>query len=131
MSATSSLGTLSGQKIMAFAATTDAAKAKAFYGGVLGLPLLSDDGFALAFDAAGTMLRVQIVQEVAAAPYTVLGWHVSDIAATARALQAAGVRFARYPGMAQDDLGVWQSPAGSKVAWFTDPDGNTLSIAQF
>jgi len=32
--------------------------------------------------------------------------------------------------MAQDELGVWDAPGGSKVAWFKDPDGNTLSIAE-
>jgi hypothetical protein len=32
--------------------------------------------------------------------------------------------------MEQDELGVWSSPGGAKVAWFKDPDGNTLSISQ-
>jgi len=26
---------------------------------------------------------------------------------------------------------VWQAPGGAKVAWFKDPDGNTLSVTQF
>jgi hypothetical protein len=29
----------------------------------------------------------------------------------------------------QDDLGIWNSPDG-KVAWFKDPDGNTLSVSE-
>jgi predicted enzyme related to lactoylglutathione lyase len=32
--------------------------------------------------------------------------------------------------MNQDESGVWQSPSGAKVAWFADPDGNTLSLTQ-
>jgi hypothetical protein len=32
--------------------------------------------------------------------------------------------------MGQDDFGLWQSSSGAKVAWFKDPDGNTLSITQ-
>jgi len=115
---------------MAFAATADPAKAKAFYRDTLGLRLMSEDGFALAFDVQGVMLRVTTVKTVAVAPYTVLGWQVEDIAATAKALQEAGVELQRYPGLPQDELGVWQAPGGAKVAWFHDPDGNTLSITQ-
>lgn len=122
---------LSGQTIMAFAATANPAKARAFYRDALGLKLISDDGFALAFDVGGIMLRVQVVEKVALAPYTVLGWRVTDIAAAIKALRAAGVRFVRYPGMDQNKLGVWNAPSGAKIAWFTDPDGNTLSIAEF
>jgi hypothetical protein len=38
---------------------------------------------------------------------------------------------ARYEGMDQDSDGVWTAPGGDKVAWFTDPDGNVLSLTQF
>jgi catechol 2,3-dioxygenase-like lactoylglutathione lyase family enzyme len=122
---------LGSQKIMAFVATTAPAKAKAFYRDTLGLDLISEDGFALAFDAHGIMLRVTTVKKVAVAPYTVLGWQVKDIATTAKALQKAGVKFERYEGLPQDDLGVWTAPGGARVAWFKDPDGNTLSITEF
>ncbi|MEP7363636.1 MAG: VOC family protein [Acidobacteriota bacterium] len=119
------------QPIIAFIGTSDAERAKQFYAGTLGLPLVSDElPFALVFDAHGTMLRVTAVKEVKPAGYTVLGWQVADIAAAAKALTAAGVQFARYDGMGQDELGVWSSPGGAKVAWFHDPDGNTLSISQ-
>ncbi len=121
---------LGSQKIMAFAATADPAKAKAFYRDTLGLRLTSEDGFALAFDVQGVMLRVTTVKKVAVAPYTVLGWQVDDIAATANALEKAGVEFQRYQGLPQDELGVWEAPGGAKVAWFQDPDGNTLSITE-
>jgi hypothetical protein len=42
-----------------------------------------------------------------------------------------GVDFVRYEGMEQDDLGVWRAPSRALIAWFRDPDGNTLSLAQF
>jgi catechol 2,3-dioxygenase-like lactoylglutathione lyase family enzyme len=122
---------LGSQKIMAFAATADPARAKAFYRDTLGLRLISEDGFALAFDVQGVMLRVTTVKSVAVAPYTVLGWQVEEIAATAKELQEAGVEFQRYKGLPQDELGVWQAPGGAKVAWFQDPDGNILSITEF
>ena len=112
-------------------ATRDPGRAKEFYRNTLGLHLVSEDEFALVFDAAGTMLRVTRVQELTAAKYTVLGWQVRDIVRTAKRLQKAHVALEHYPGMQQDELGIWNSPSGARVAWFKDPDGNTLSITQF
>src|SRR5438132_8822978 len=123
--------TLGSSKLMAFAATRDSARAKAFYRETLGLNLVSEDQFALVFDVQGTMLRVTTVQKVAAAPYTVLGWQVEDIIAAAKQLGKAGVIFEHYEGMDQDKLGIWTSPSGARVARFKDPDRNTLSITQF
>lgn len=129
MAASSVLGSC---KIMAFVATRDPDRAKAFYGTTLGLRLVEEQlPFALVFDANGTMLRVSVVKELAAAPYTVLGWEVADIAETAKQLAAAGVKLERFPGMPQDELGIWTAPGGAKVAWFKDPDGNVLSVTQF
>jgi len=116
--------------IVAFVATSDPARAKAFYRDVLGLLLISEDEYALVFDAHGTMLRVAIAGEIVLAPYTVLGWQVEDIDATVRGLAAKDVKFERYPWMEQDDLGIWSAPSGAKVAWFKDPDGNLLSVSQ-
>src|ERR1700719_5085872 len=65
---------LGSQELVAFVATGDPSRAKKFYRDSLGLPLVSEDEFALVFDTAGTMLRVTRVQEVAAAKYTVLWW---------------------------------------------------------
>jgi catechol 2,3-dioxygenase-like lactoylglutathione lyase family enzyme len=120
---------LSTTPLMAFVATAQPEAAKAFYGTVLGLPLLDDSPFALVFDANGTRLRVQKVQQVTVAPYTVLGWRVPDVRATVQALAAKGVEFRRYPGIEQDELGVWMAPGNTQVAWFRDPDGHTLSIS--
>ncbi len=122
---------LSDQPIIGFVATSDPDRARKFYGATLGLPLVSDEPpFALVYDAHGTMLRVTIVNKVNPAAYTVLGWKVPDIVTAAKALSEAGVRFERYQGMQQDDFGIWEAPGGAKVAWFKDPDGNTLSISQ-
>ena len=87
--------------------------------------------FALEFDCAGTMLRVTLVDKVVAAPYTVLGWQVPDIATSVRSLAEAGVKLEKFEGMAQTEDGVWTAPSGAKVAWFKDPDGNVLSVSQF
>jgi catechol 2,3-dioxygenase-like lactoylglutathione lyase family enzyme len=116
--------------LIAFVATTDLGRARRFYEGVLGLAVIEDDGLALAFDANGTMLRVTGVREVTPAPSTVLGWAVPDIVTAVHELEARGVAFARYPGFEQDDQGIWIAPTGARVAWFSDPDGNTLSLTE-
>jgi catechol 2,3-dioxygenase-like lactoylglutathione lyase family enzyme len=121
---------LASASIVAFVATTDPARAKAFYGGILGLKLVHEDNFAVVFDAHGTTLRVAIVPDIVIAPYTVLGWNVNDIAAAARGLADAGVQFERYSWMEQNELGIWNAPGGAKVAWFKDPEGNVLSLSQ-
>jgi catechol 2,3-dioxygenase-like lactoylglutathione lyase family enzyme len=117
--------------VIAFVATAQPARARAFYADVLGLSLIEDTPFALVFDAHGTMLRISLVQELTPAPFTVLGWKVPDIRAAIEQLSGRGVSFVRYPGLPQDERGVWTTPDGQQVAWFTDPDGNTLSLTQF
>src|SRR5262245_40946979 len=116
-------------QIVAFLATTMPDRAKHFYGDVLGLKLLSEDKFALAFDAHGSVLRVQKVEKLAPQPFTALGWSVSDIKKAVSKLAESGVTFERYSFMEQDSLGIWQAPSGTKVAWFKDPDGNVLSLS--
>jgi catechol 2,3-dioxygenase-like lactoylglutathione lyase family enzyme len=106
-------------------------RALEFYARTLDLKLISDDPFAMVFDANGTMLRVQKVHELIPATHTILGWEVADIAATMKELTARGVRFERFDGLAQEASGIWTSPSGAKIAWFKDPDGNTLSLTQF
>lgn len=109
----------------------DADRARAFYEGVLGLPLV-DDGFALVASFPGARLRITTIPGYTASQYPAFGFESSDIAADVARLAAAGVTFERYAflGEAQDEQGVWTAPdGGNKVAWFKDPDGNLLSIS--
>jgi catechol 2,3-dioxygenase-like lactoylglutathione lyase family enzyme len=116
--------------VIAFVATTDAARARAFYEGALGLAITEDSPFALVANAGGTMLRIQKVEKFTPLPFTTLGWQVSNIEKTMKELTGKGVRFERYDFLEQDAEGVWSTPDGAKIAWFKDPDGNTLSVAQ-
>jgi catechol 2,3-dioxygenase-like lactoylglutathione lyase family enzyme len=124
---------LGSMEIVAFVPTRNREKARPFYEKTLGLAFVSDDQFALVFDANGVMVRVVDVSSVAGfqpAPFTVLGWSVGDIAKIVKGLGEKGIKFERYAGMQQDPLGVWNSPSGAKVAWFKDPDGNVLSVTE-
>jgi catechol 2,3-dioxygenase-like lactoylglutathione lyase family enzyme len=127
----SQLNGLGQYNIIGFITIVDVARAKEFYRDVLGLRLLSEEPpFALVFEANGIMLRLGMGKELPPANGTVLGWQVPDAAATVRDLERAGVRFERYDFMKQDELGIWTTPTGAKVAWFKDPDGNILSISE-
>lgn len=122
---------LNNSNVVAFVATSKPESAKSFYEQTLGLRLVSDDAFAIVFDANGVMLRIQKVQEHTPPPYTVLGWDVADIHESVNELSGGGIRCERYEWLEQDESGVWSAPSGAKIAWFKDPDGNTLSLTQF
>lgn len=117
-------------RIVTFLLTKNPEASLRFYRDTLGFNFLRDDGFALVFDAHGTMLRISKMPEFTPPRNTVLGWEVKDIAATVGEFTRKGVAFERYPNMGQDDDGIATFPTGDKVAWFKDPDGNVLSFSQ-
>ncbi len=117
--------------VVAFVPSRSPKKARPFYEDILGLEFINDDQFAHVFGANGVMVRVVDVSTVDGfkpAPFTILGWMVDDIGKTVKALEKKGVKFERYPGMDQDQLGIWSSPSGARIAWFKDLDGNVLSV---
>jgi catechol 2,3-dioxygenase-like lactoylglutathione lyase family enzyme len=117
-------------KLVAFIPTRDAARARAFYESTLGLRFVHE-AFALIMDSNGTTVRITHVPEFTPFPFTLLGWEVPDIDAAVADLTAKGVQFNHYGLPDQAPNGVWTAPGGAaKVAWFPDPDGNTLSVSQ-
>ena len=118
---------------VSFILTADRTRSKPFFAGALGLPLLSEDDFAVTFGlAGGATMRLTDLPGHEALGHTVLGWTVPDIHAAAAELKGKGITFKVYEGFGQDEQGIWSPPGGgAKVAWFTDPDGNVLSLTQF
>jgi catechol 2,3-dioxygenase-like lactoylglutathione lyase family enzyme len=117
-------------RLTAFVASTDLDRSAAFYVDTLGLSAREQTPFALVLDGLGANLRVTAVLEKAATEYTVLGWDVDDLNAAVDDLRGRGITFTRYDGMDQDTHDAWTAPSGTRVAWFRDPDGNTLSLQQ-
>jgi catechol 2,3-dioxygenase-like lactoylglutathione lyase family enzyme len=117
-------------RMIGFLMTANPEPAKSFFADKLGFKFLRDDGFALVFDANGTMLRIAKAKSVAPAQGTVLGWQVQNIESAVKELTNAGVTFERYDFMHPDAQGIVTFPTGDKVAWFKDPDGNVLSLSQ-
>jgi catechol 2,3-dioxygenase-like lactoylglutathione lyase family enzyme len=119
-------------KLMGFIPTRDGDAARAFYETKVGLRFISDDQFALVFQSGANMIRISRTGSFTPAPFTILGWQSSQIEQDIRDMSARGIAFERYDYITppQDDLGIWTTPTGAKVAWFKDPDGNTLSISE-
>jgi hypothetical protein len=117
-------------KLIAYLATLDGARARAFYEGVLGLEFMLEDDFALVFNAGGVELRVQKVSALIPQPHTVLGWSVASLDEVVRALRERGAVLEIYSFLDQDQNGIWISPSGDKIAWLKDRDGNLLSLTE-
>jgi len=77
------------------------------------------------------MLRLAQVDDYRPQPFTIAGWQVPDMGTSIDSLESRGIDCIRYEGMDQDDRGIWTTPSGDQVAWFKDPEGNTLSLTCF
>jgi catechol 2,3-dioxygenase-like lactoylglutathione lyase family enzyme len=117
-------------KLSGFVPTTDYDKARGFYEGKLGFSFVSLDQYALVMSVGGHRIRITKMPNFTPLQGTILGWEVQDIQAVATWLRDRGVTLEKYPFVQDRDLGIWTTPSGDKVAWFKDPDGNILSIAQ-
>lgn len=115
---------------VSFIATANPVESHYYYETVLSLKCLSQDSFALVFDLGDTTLRIQIVESIPLVSYTVLGWEVDNITKCVEELSMKGVHFETFSQLPQDELGIWRSPSGASIAWFKDPDRNTLSLTE-
>ena len=116
--------------LFTFIPVSDGDRAKVFYEDVLGLTLLEDTPFAIVFEVPGGTLRLAKTPEFTPQPFSLIGWLVPDIEADMATLKGKGVTFEIFPGLPQDEAGIWTVPDGTRVCWFRDPDGNLLSLTQ-
>jgi catechol 2,3-dioxygenase-like lactoylglutathione lyase family enzyme len=121
---------LTAANLVAFVSVTDPGRAQAFYEGTLGLTLIERTEESLIFETRGTELRLTVVADWQPGVHTVLCFDVADAAHAAGSLLEAGVELERFDGYDQDEIGVCDAPGGARIAWFRDPDGNLLSIAE-
>jgi catechol 2,3-dioxygenase-like lactoylglutathione lyase family enzyme len=115
---------------IAFLPSTDLDRSRRFFERELGLSVESLDEYACVLHAGSTTLRVTRVEELRPQPFTVFGWFVPDIRSTVDGLATRGITCLDYDGLEQDPAGIWTTPSGDQIAWFTDPDGNVLSLTQ-
>ena len=91
--------------------------------------MTSEDNLAAVFNVGGIALRVSTVADFAPHEHTILGFNVPDVTVAVKALHEKGITFNKYNGFNQDELGILTIPGTAvRVAWFTDLDGNVLSV---
>ncbi|GAA3332379.1 VOC family protein [Curtobacterium sp. C1] len=107
----------------------DVPEARAFYEGVLGVPVSEEHGMLTLHlgDGHGVLVYPKGPAHEPAS-FTVLNFPVPDVDAAVDELAAAGVRFLQYDGVT-DERGV-NRQGGPLIAWFTDPSGNVLSVIE-
>src|ERR1700678_1579844 len=101
------------ETLVAFMATTNPGAARAFFEGVLGLAFVDENEHLVTFRSGAAELRLQKTDEVTPVHGTALGWNVKDLRATMRGLVERGVRFERFEGRAQDEMGVCSPAPGT------------------
>lgn len=101
----------------------DLKKSIEFYQDVLGLTKKYEFGDYTGFDCGGVEIGLKTWGELEAprAGEPCIDFLVDDVDAFAAELKAKGVKFSKEP---KDT--IW----GSRIAVFTDPDGNTLQLTQ-
>lgn len=117
------------ETLVAFLATSDSKRTRAFYEGVLGLSFVLEHEHLITFQSGHARVALQkMAAPVEPRQGTSMGWTVGDVRASVADLSARGVVFERFPRMSQDEAGIWSPEPGRGVAWFKDPDGNLLSL---
>ena len=108
-------------------AVDDLAKAREFYGGVLGIDTSEDNGLLTLHIAGDRPTLIYEKPDFQPATYTILNFPVEDVEGAVDELSARGVSFERYDGFEQDEKGIARGQ-GPDIAWFRDPAGNILAV---
>ncbi|HEY0626960.1 MAG TPA: VOC family protein [Allosphingosinicella sp.] len=114
----------------AIIAVSDLARARAFYGEVLGLELDeqgAEEGV-LVYRTGATRLVVYHSEYFGTNRANAVVWGVGeDLDAIVAALEAKGATFEHYPGIGRLEGNVHVA-GDAKLVWLKDPDGNILHI---
>ena len=109
----------------------DLAKAKEFYGNILGLDVSqAPEGLQIKL-ADGLNVFLYPKPNHSPATFTVLNFPVDNIDQAVDELKMRGIRLEQYnqPEIKTDQKGIMRGP-GPQIAWFKDPAGNVLSVVQ-
>ena len=115
---------------VAMVAVKDLGKAAKFYEETLGLNRVGAEGQeALTYESGDTTLNVYRSSFAGTNKATAVTWTVNDIEDVVETLKAKGVKFEHYDMPNMKHEGDVHVSGHMKVAWFKDPDGNILSVA--
>ena len=121
------------REVLAVLPAKDIARARNFYRDVLGLdPAETLDDENLVYRCGnGTSFLLYRTDNAGTAKNTQLSWETDNLAREVEELRGRGVVFEEYdfPGLKTEN-GIATSTAG-RAAWFTDTEGNILSLFQY
>ena len=113
---------------------SDIDRAKAFYGGTLGLKTFDERaGAAVRYETSGDTWFMVYQSQFAETPKTTcMKFEVEDVEVAVKELRGRGVVFEEYdfPGVKTID-GIATHESGARGAWFKDPEGTILQIGQY
>lgn len=114
----------------AILAVADLGRARAFYGGTLGLDLAEEgrEEEVLVYRTGATRLVVYRSDHAGTNRANAVVWDVGgELDAIVAALEAKGARFEHYPELGRLDGNIHHA-GGMKLVWLKDPDGNILHL---
>ena len=115
---------------VAMVAVKDLGKSAKFYEETLGLNRVAAEGQeVVVYESGDTRLNVYRSSFAGTNKATAVTWTVDDIDDVVRTLKSKGVTFEHYDMPNTKHEGDVHVSGGMKVAWFKDPDGNILSVA--
>lgn len=123
---------LNSLKVAPAIAVSDMEKAKEFYEGKLGLSngeQVSDGGITYPCAEGSTIHTYPSPDNAGKSGATLAFWQTDDVDGVVEELSSKGVAFEQYDmdPIKTNEKGIAEID-GDKVAWFKDPDGNTLAV---
>lgn len=116
--------------VVATIPVTDLDRSRRFYGETLGLTFLWDNPASARFGCGdGTQLSI-FRRGPTGADHTLAHFEVIDVEAVVRELEERGVAFIDYTEGPLQTTGHIAQLGPARVAWFHDPDGNTIGLRQ-
>ena len=121
---------LEGANLAAVLSASDLGRAKAWYAEKLDLKPVEEHEQEVWYQTGSSRWLLYKSGFAGTNKATSAGFLVDDVEATVAELRGRGVEFQEYdePDFKTVD-GVATTPDGTKVAWFTDSEGNIISVA--
>lgn len=122
---------LSQARVAAMIAVNDMNRARRFYEGTLGLSQGQQTGDTVMYHCGGgTVFAIYPSSFAGTAQNTVMAWQTQDLDGLVADLRGRGVVFEEYDMPGLKTVNGIASLEGTRVAWFKDPDGNTLAVEE-
>jgi catechol 2,3-dioxygenase-like lactoylglutathione lyase family enzyme len=116
--------------VVATLPVSDLERAKAFYGGTLGLTLLWENPASARFRCGESSELSVFKRPGTVTEHTLAHFEVTNLEAVVRDLESKGVAFLDYTEGPLVTTGHIAQIGPARGAWFRDPDGNTLGLRQ-